>query len=150
MNKHTLDVKVENTLWFGENDSTDIISINLVAPLLIIILTLFVLYDIKLTTVVTNAVATINILILLLFIVSGFVLFNDEYLERPCDFTQFGGGENGTGECPSNVDHNSFFPFGYQGVFYASTITFWSFSGLEQLTAVAEECIHPLRDIPRG
>ena len=41
-------------------------------------------------------------------------------------------------------------PFGFEGVIFASTITFWSFAGSENIAAVAEEAINPTRDIPRA
>ena len=66
--------------------------------------------------------ATWNVLLLILFCVAGLMLFDSQLLTKPCDPDIVKAFEQ---ECPDDAD-NSFMPFGFEGVIFASTITFWS------------------------
>lgn len=143
------DNKIENlndSIFFGKDLYGDVISINLLAPCLIFIFMCITLWDIGLSSKFMNITATWNILLLILFCIAGLMLFDWQILTKPCDeevviaFNE---------ECPDDAN-NSFMPFGFEGIIFASTITFWSFAGSENIASVAEEAINPTRDIPRA
>lgn len=43
-----------------------------------------------------------------------------------------------------------FFPFGAEGVFQAAAVVYWSYTGFDMVTTMAEETKSPSRDIPIG
>eukprot|EP01084_Bolivina_argentea_P148644 259846_1 len=135
--------KLNNTIWFGYEEPNNILSINLSAPLLILILTLFAIFDVGLSKNFMNYFTIWNISLLLLFIICGMFLIDTDIYIHPCDHIEFGT------QCPSNAN-NSFFPFGIQGTLSGALIASWAFSGVEGIVSLAEECIDPLHDIPRA
>ena len=136
--------KLNNSMWFGYQKNEDsFISINLAAPLLMLILTLFALFDVGLSKNFMNYFTVWNISLLILFILCGSFLIDSDIWIHPCDHKEFGV------ECPSDAN-NSFFPYGFDGTLHAALIATWAFSGIEQIVTVAEECINPIKDIPRA
>ena len=135
---------LDNSVWFGYRKTDDsLISINLAAPLLILILSLFALFDVGLSKNFMNYFTVWNISLLFLFILCGSFLVVPDIWIHPCNHVEFGV------ECPSDAN-NSFFPYGFDGMLHGSLIASWAFMGVEQIVTVAEECVHPIRDIPRG
>ena len=147
----TINIKnsnnLSNTVWFSNEKK--MVSLNLVAPIIVLIFIIIVLTDIKLTSKVMNFFGAFNLTLLIIFIIAGFTHFNGDYMVNPCNIeyeTKF------ESKC-SDIDgvlNNSFFPFGVSGVFVGTGVTFWAYAGSEQICSVAEECVNPNRDIPRA
>ena len=139
-----LPPNMENSYWFGkEYPDRSWFSINIVAPILVIISAIFVYCGIKINNKTLTVVAIWNMSLLLLFGFAGLFLFDFDVMINPCDHTEYGD------ECPSDAE-NSMLPFGFQGSMMAAGIAFWSFIGPERIVYIAEECVNPMRDIPRA
>lgn len=138
---------LDESIFFGKTIYGEIVSINLLAPILILIFMSIVLYDIGISSKFMNIAATWNIMLLLLFVVAGLFMFDINVLTNPCDPDIVASFDNI--ECPEDAV-NSFMPYGLEGVIAASTLTFWSFAGSENIASVAEEAVHPTRDIPKA
>eukprot|EP01083_Nonionella_stella_P165519 550846_1 len=140
IDRHSLD----NSIWFGyKPDEQSFLSINVLAPLLIFTLTMFALFDVGLSKNFMNYFTVWNISLLLLFVLCGSFLVDTDIWVHPCDHIEFGI------ECKSDAK-NSFFPYGIDGTLSGALIATWAFMGLETIVTVAEECVAPIRDIPRA
>ena len=121
---HNDDSEIQNldeSFFFGKPIYGEIISINLLAPILILIFMSIVLYDIGLSSKFMNIAATWNIMLLLLFIVAGLAMFDYDVLTKPCSPDIVASFDNI--ECPEDAT-NSFMPFGFEGVIAAvSSVT---------------------------
>eukprot|EP01084_Bolivina_argentea_P066457 121128_1 len=131
-----------NSYWFGYDDG-DIFSFNIVAPILVIISGIFVYCGITVNKRLLTIVAIWNMSLLLLFGFSGLFLFKSDVMTNPCDHTEYGN------ECPEDAK-NAMLPYGGKGMMTAAAIAFWSFLGPETIVYIAEECVNPMRDIPRA
>eukprot|EP01084_Bolivina_argentea_P148645 259849_1 len=135
---------VNNSIWFGYKPHEDsFMSISLLPPILLFLQMLMAIFDVGLSKNFVNYFTIWNISLLILFIVCGSFLINTDIWIHPCDHTEFGV------ECPIDAK-NSFFPYGINGTLSGALIACWSFMGLENIVTVAEECINPIKDIPRG
>ena len=144
INTNLHDDQDPNSYWFGKDLSGDgFIQINITAPILVIITAILIYHGIKLSKKLITIVAIWNMSLLILFFVAGLFLFNTDIMINPCDHIEYGV------ECKPS-EKNRMMPHGLQGVITAAGIAFWSFLGPERIVYIAEECVNPIKDIPRA
>ena len=134
---------------FGHSVTTNseiITSINLLAPIIVFLLSLISAYGIKTSANFMNIIAVWNVSLIFFFILSGLFLFDINIFLNPCDYSL----EFDNIQCDDDVNKDAFLPYGIFGVFSASGLAFWSYVGLEGIASVAEEAINPKTDVPRA
>ncbi|MEW1641140.1 MULTISPECIES: amino acid permease [unclassified Streptomyces] len=124
---------------------------DLLAALLVLVLTAILVLGMKLSARVTSVVVAIKVAVVLVVIVAGaFFIKGDNYkpfipksqaveaggnLKAPLIQLMFGW-------APSN--------FGVMGIFTAASVVFFAFIGFDVVATAAEETRNPKRDVPRG
>jgi len=111
--------------WLASWPLTDIISLSLVAPLLLLLLTLVLCRGTE-TGAVLNVILT-SIKVGVILIVCAVGLFH----VHPPNWVPF-------------------FPHGIESVFRTSSTVFFSYVGFDTIASSSEECKDPLRDLPRA
>ncbi|MBI2785023.1 MAG: amino acid permease [Legionella longbeachae] len=98
---------------------------NLLAWLIIILLTILLGWGVKSSTRINNIMVMIKLFVVFLFIIiaSGEV--------RPSNWSPF-------------------MPFGWNGVIKGASLIFFAYIGFDAVSTAAEEAINPQRDLPRG
>ena len=94
------------------------------AFLLILVVTVTLCFGVKLTSVTTNVITAINIVVILLIIIFG---------------ATFAEGKNWT---------DDFLPYGFSGVLAASASAFYAFVGFDVIATAVEESNNPSKDVP--
>lgn len=94
------------------------------AFLLILVVTGTLCFGVKLTSVTTNIITAINIVVIILIIIAG---------------ASFAEGRNWT---------DDFLPFGFSGVLAASASAFYAFVGFDVIATAVEESNNPSKDVP--
>lgn len=98
---------------------------NLLAVLIIVILTLMLSIGVKSSTRINNLMVLIKLTVILLFI--------------------------GVASMKVNIDNwRVFLPFGLKGVVDGASLIFFAYIGFDAVSTAAEEAINPQRDLPRG
>eukprot|EP01084_Bolivina_argentea_P082778 149876_1 len=135
-----------NNFWTGYQpfSNSNLISINIFAPIVSIILCIICLFGVKLSSRMMNIASVSNLLMILLFIICGIFYVDPNNWFHPCDNHKY----DSHGTCSSNED-NSFLPFGFSGAVSGCGILLWSYVGLEQIPTIAEECKNPTKIIPK-
>ncbi|MEV7413769.1 amino acid permease [Streptomyces sp. NPDC089919] len=124
---------------------------DLLAFVLVLLLTAILVVGMKLSARVTSVVVAIKVAVVLIVIVAGlFFIKSDNYspfipkaVEQPS-----GGGLDAPlvqlmfGYAPTN--------FGVMGIFTAASVVFFAFIGFDVVATAAEETRNPQRDMPRG
>ncbi len=124
---------------------------DILAALLVLVLTAILVLGMKLSARVTSVVVAIKVAVVLVVIVAGaFFIKGDNYkpfipksqaveaggnLKAPLIQLMFGW-------APSN--------FGVMGIFTAASVVFFAFIGFDVVATAAEETRNPKRDVPRG
>lgn len=124
---------------------------DILAALLVLVLTAILVLGMKLSARVTSVVVAIKVTVVLIVIIAGaFVVKADNYkpfiprarpvpaggnLSAPLVQLMFGW-------APSN--------FGVMGIFTAASVVFFAFIGFDVVATAAEETRNPQRDMPRG
>ncbi|KAK6929048.1 Amino acid/polyamine transporter I [Dillenia turbinata] len=109
--------------------------IDLVAVLVVIILTLIICYSTRESSVLNMALTAIHILFIMFVIIVGFWKGNSKNFWEPLDPQNHAGG---------------FFPFGVSGVFNGAAMVYLSYIGYDAVSTMAEEVRNPVKDIPVG
>ncbi|MEU8434916.1 amino acid permease [Streptomyces sp. NPDC029216] len=127
-------------------------SFDLLAFLLVLVLTAILVVGTKLSARITAIVVAIKVTVVLLVIIAGaFFIKADNYSPFiPPAEPQTGGGGWTTaplvqlmfGYTPTN--------FGVMGIFTAASLVFFAFIGFDVVATAAEETKNPQRDMPRG
>ncbi|MER0483424.1 amino acid permease [Streptomyces sp. Edi2] len=124
---------------------------DLLATILVLLLTGILVLGMKLSSRVTAVVVGIKVTVVLLVIIAGSFLINGDHYEPfipPSKTSEAGGGlaaplaELIFGFTPSN--------FGVMGIFAAAAVVFFAFIGFDIVATAAEETRNPQRDVPRG
>ncbi|WP_328383765.1 amino acid permease [Streptomyces sp. NBC_00400] len=124
---------------------------DLLATILVLVLTGILVLGMKLSSRVTTVVVGIKVTVVLLVIIAGSFLINGDNYEPfipPSKSSEAGGGlaaplaELIFGFTPST--------FGVMGVFAAAAVVFFAFIGFDIVATAAEETRNPQRDVPRG
>ncbi|MFE0191218.1 amino acid permease [Streptomyces sp. NPDC059008] len=124
---------------------------DLLACVLVLVLTGILVLGMKLSSRVTAVVVGIKVTVVLLVIIAGAFLINGANYEPfvpPSQPTEGGGGWGAPlaqllfGFTPSN--------FGVMGIFGAAAVVFFAFIGFDIVATAAEETRNPQRDVPRG
>ncbi|MFG2533116.1 amino acid permease [Streptomyces sp. NPDC048516] len=124
---------------------------DLLATILVLVLTGILVLGMKLSSRVTAVVVGIKVTVVLLVIIAGSFLINGDHYEPfipPSKPSEAGGGlaaplaELIFGFTPSN--------FGVMGIFAAAAVVFFAFIGFDIVATAAEETRNPQRDVPRG
>ncbi|MEU0602604.1 amino acid permease [Streptomyces sp. NPDC006393] len=124
---------------------------DILAALLVLVLTAILVLGMKLSARVTSVVVAVKVAVVLIVIVAGaFFIDGDNYdpfvpKEQP---VAAGGNLKAPliqlifGWAPSD--------FGVMGIFTAASVVFFAFIGFDVVATAAEETRHPQRDVPRG
>ncbi|MGW3012188.1 amino acid permease [Streptomyces sp. NPDC001219] len=124
---------------------------DLLAFVLVLVLTGILVLGMKLSSRVTAVVVGIKVTVVLLVIVAGAFFINGANYTPfipPSEPSETGGGLNAPlaqlmfGFTPGN--------FGTMGIFAAAAVVFFAFIGFDIVATAAEETRHPQRDVPRG
>lgn len=124
---------------------------DLLACILVLVLTVILVLGMKLSSRVTAVVVGIKVTVVLLVIIAGAFLINGANYEPfvpPSEPTAGGGGLDAPlsqlmfGFAPAN--------FGTMGIFAAAAVVFFAFIGFDIVATAAEETRNPQRDVPRG
>ncbi|MFI0711513.1 amino acid permease [Streptomyces inhibens] len=124
---------------------------DLLACVLVLVLTAILVLGMKLSSRVTAVVVAIKVTVVLLVIIAGAFFIsgaNYEPFVPPSEPNTAGGGlaaplaELMFGFAPSN--------FGTMGIFAAAAVVFFAFIGFDIVATAAEETRNPQRDVPRG
>lgn len=124
---------------------------DLLAFLLVLLLTAILVFGMKLSSRVTAVVVGIKVTVVLLVIIAGAFFINGANYTPfvpPSEPTEAGGGLGAPlsqlmfGFTPAN--------FGTMGIFAAAAVVFFAFIGFDIVATAAEETRNPQRDVPRG
>jgi len=124
---------------------------DLLAFLLVLLLTAILVFGMKLSSRVTAVVVGIKVTVVLLVIVAGAFFINGANYTPfipPSEPTEAGGGL----AAPLSQLMFGFAPatFGTMGIFAAAAVVFFAFIGFDIVATAAEETRNPQRDVPRG
>ncbi|MEV0847288.1 amino acid permease [Streptomyces sp. NPDC049954] len=124
---------------------------DLLAALLVLVLTGILVAGTKLSSRVTNVIVAVKVTVVLIVIVVGAFLVtgaNYDPFVPPSQPSEGGSGLAApliqviAGFTPSN--------FGIMGIFTAAAVVFFAFIGFDVVATAAEETRNPQRDVPRG
>lgn len=122
--------------------------LELVAPALIIVISIFMALGARTSTNFNNVFAGINLIVIAFTIIFGLTFATPSYWTDPTNCTAFMDCyQNGTGTCTSR---DAFMPFGFSGVVKGAAQVFFSYVGFESIASAGEETINPQRTIPLG
>ncbi|KAK9019637.1 hypothetical protein V6N11_054152 [Hibiscus sabdariffa] len=108
--------------------------IDLVAPAVVLIITLIICYSTRESSVVNMILTALHILFIAFVILMGF--WRGDWN----NFTHPGNPQNPSG----------FFPYGASGVFNGASMVYLSYIGYDAVSTMAEEVRDPVKDIPIG
>ncbi|WP_053667865.1 amino acid permease [Streptomyces sp. NRRL B-1140] len=147
---------MENAGWtmpagLGSREGSDVFGFDILAAVLVLVLTAILVIGMKLSARITSLVVAIKVTVVLVVIVAGaFLIEGKNYdpfipkakpveagssLDSPLIQLMFGW-------APSN--------FGVMGIFTAASVVFFAFIGFDVVATAAEETKNPQRDMPRG
>ncbi|MFF9134992.1 amino acid permease [Streptomyces sp. NPDC014806] len=147
---------LDNAGWhlpaaLGTRDGAHGFGFDILAAVLVLVLTGILVLGTKLSARVTSVVVAIKVTVVLIVIIAGAFLVNgDNYhpfipAQKPVE----AGGDLKApliqlifGWAPSN--------FGVMGIFTAASVVFFAFIGFDVVATAAEETRNPQRDMPRG
>lgn len=124
---------------------------DLLACLLVIVLTGILVAGMKLSSRVTNVIVAVKVTVVLLVVIVGALFItgsNYDPFVPPSEPAEGGGGITAPlvqlmfGFTPSH--------FGVMGIFTAAAVVFFAFIGFDIVATAAEETHNPQRDVPRG
>ncbi|MGY1581384.1 amino acid permease [Streptomyces sp. MN13] len=147
---------LDNAGWhmptvLGSREGAEGFGFDLLAAVLVLLLTVILVIGMKLSARVTQVVVAIKVTVVLVVIIAGAFLINSanykpfvpkaqevpagDSLQAPLIQLMFGW-------APSN--------FGVMGIFTAASVVFFAFIGFDVVATAAEETRNPQRDMPRG
>ncbi|MFF4354000.1 amino acid permease [Streptomyces sp. NPDC001530] len=124
---------------------------DILASVLVLLLTVILVIGVKLSARVTSVVVAIKVTVVLIVIIAGaFFINGDNYAPfiPKAQEVEAGGSLKSPliqlmfGWAPSN--------FGVMGIFTAASVVFFAFIGFDVVATAAEETKNPQRDMPRG
>ncbi len=124
---------------------------DLLAALLVLVLTGILVAGMKLSSRVTNVIVAVKVTVVLLVIIVGALFITGSHYDPfipPSEPSEGGGGITAPlvqlmfGFTPSH--------FGVMGIFTAAAVVFFAFIGFDIVATAAEETRNPQRDVPRG
>ncbi|MER8185055.1 amino acid permease [Kitasatospora sp. NPDC094015] len=126
-------------------------SFNLLATLLVLVLTGVIVAGMHLSAEITRVIVAIKVTVVLIVIVAGlFFVKSDNYSPfiPPAVTVE---GKSG-GQSPLIQAMFGYTPtdFGVMGIFTAAAVVFFAFIGFDVVATAAEETRNPQRDVPRG
>ena len=144
----SVGVHTDNNIIFGYSFSVLGInlSMNLGAIIVIIILGIITINNVKCGSTIINYGATFNVILILVCTFGGIPYVSTDNWFHPCDPQVE---QEYNAECPSDA-HNSWMPYGINGLIAASGLCIWSIDGSWYCVTVAEEAKNAKRDIPRA
>ena len=101
------------------------ISLSILAPLVLLLITLVLVRGVSESTTVSNALTVLKVFIVMLVIIAGMTVANSNNL-------------------------HPFAPKGSSGVVQASAYVFFAYIGFDAVSNTAEECVSPKKDLPFG
>jgi APA family basic amino acid/polyamine antiporter len=125
---------------------------DLLAFLLVVVLTAILVAGMKLSARVTSVVVAIKVAVVLIVIVVGaFFINGDNYRPFIPPAVETKGAEAGI-KAPLIQLISGFTPshFGVMGIFTAAAVVFFAYIGFDIVATAAEETRNPQRDVPRG
>ncbi|MFE9171149.1 amino acid permease [Streptomyces kebangsaanensis] len=137
--------------YLGGRDNATGFGFDILAALLVLVLTAVLVLGMKLSARVTSVVVAIKVAVVLVVIVAGAFFIkgaNYQPFIPPAQPVTAGGTlrapliELMIGWAPSN--------FGVMGIFTAASVVFFAFIGFDVVATAAEETRNPQRDVPRG
>lgn len=119
-------IKNTTTTGLGKLSASGILATypDFLAFLLILVVTVTLCFGVKLTSVTTNIITAINIIVIVLIIIVG---------------ATFAEGANWT---------DNFLPYGFSGVLAAAASAFYAFVGFDVIATAVEESNNPSKDVP--
>jgi len=120
-----LGVGLPRWLVAVELPGVEFVSFSVLAPLILLAITLVLVRGVQESTSVSNALTVLKMLIVLLVIGAGLTVSDFENL-------------------------TPFAPEGAHAVIETSALVFFAYIGFDAVSNTAEECIHPRRDLPFG
>lgn len=124
---------------------------DVLACLLVIILTGILVVGVKLSSRVTAIVVAVKVTVVLLVIVVGAFFITGSNYHPFIPPAQHG--EGGTGVSAPLIELMFGFnpgAFGVMGIFTGAAVVFFAFIGFDIVATTAEETLNPQRDVPRG
>ncbi|WP_377268969.1 amino acid permease [Peterkaempfera sp. SMS 1(5)a] len=124
---------------------------NLLAALLVLLLTAVLLAGMKLSARVTSLIVAVKVTVVLLVIVAGAFFIKGANYSPFIPPTRHTPGASG-GATPLVQALFGFTPstFGVMGIFSAAAVVFFAYIGFDIVATAAEETRNPQRDLPRG
>ncbi|MGX4689214.1 amino acid permease [Streptomyces sp. JNUCC 63] len=137
--------------YLGGRDNATGFGFDILAALLVLVLTAVLVLGMKLSARVTSVIVAIKVAVVLVVIIAGAFFIKagnyDPFIPKAQPVTA--GGtlkapliELMIGWAPSN--------FGVMGIFTAASVVFFAFIGFDVVATAAEETRNPQRDVPRG
>ncbi|MFH8366650.1 amino acid permease [Streptomyces sp. NPDC018031] len=132
-------------------DKTDGVGFDLLAFLLVLLLTAILVLGMKLSARITTLVVAIKVTVVLIVIIAGAFFINADNFDPFIPKSK--GQESASGlDAPLIQVIFGYEPtnFGVQGIFTAAAVVFFAFIGFDVVATAAEETRNPQRDMPRG
>ncbi|MFD0075794.1 amino acid permease [Streptomyces sp. NPDC127166] len=125
---------------------------DILAFLLVLVLTAVLVLGMKLSARITAVVVAIKVTVVMIVIVAGlFFIVGDNYHPFiPPAVTPPGGGSGWTEPMVQLIFGYEPTNFGVMGIFTAASVVFFAFIGFDVVATAAEETKLPQRDMPRG
>ncbi|MFD5323228.1 amino acid permease [Streptomyces sp. NPDC127092] len=125
---------------------------DILAFLLVLVLTAILVVGMKLSARITAIVVAIKVTVVMIVIIAGlFFIVGDNYKPFiPPAVTPEGGGSNWDSPMVQLIFGYEPTNFGVMGIFTAASVVFFAFIGFDVVATAAEETKLPQRDMPRG
>ena len=115
--------------------------VNAPAMLIVAAMSLLLVFGIKESARVNNAIVAVKVAIVLLFVVAGFWYVKESNWIVP--------GKNPAGHfIPPNDGHYG--QYGWSGILRGTAVVFFAYVGFDAVSTAAQEAEHPQRDMPLG
>ena len=147
----------QSPVWINQISTGTLFIISPISAILVLALSALLLLGVKNSSMFNVICTTINLFILLFFIVAGaiFVIPGLWTLPGTVGMPPFLSNSSGV-VCPNGnppltfsvPPAGGFVPFGFAGIMQAAGILFFSFLGFDSVSTLAEEAARPTRDLP--
>ncbi|OON80580.1 amino acid permease [Streptomyces tsukubensis] len=124
---------------------------DLLAALLVLVLTTILVFGMKLSSRVTNVIVAVKVTVVLLVIIVGaFLISGANYKPFVPPAKDSAGGDGLSAPLAQIIFGFTPSHFGLMGIFTAAAVVFFAFIGFDVVATAAEETRRPQRDVPRG